>query len=173
MITDQPLTVVIDGRTIPLGLASSEPLVRAVMISLFTWRRANPDDALPDGKSRMGWWGDSFPTVANDRIVQADSARLHQVVWNLVKNAVKFTPAGGSIVIMTTNTPDGWPHRCIAIGVTDSGIGIDRELLPKIFDAFEQGDPNITRTFGGLGLGLAISKSLIEVHGGSILASSE
>lgn len=110
---------------------------------------------------------------AIDRIVQADSARLHQVVWNLVKNAVKFTPTGGHIIIITTNTPDNWPHRCIAIGVKDTGIGIDRALLPKIFDAFEQGDPNITRTFGGLGLGLAISKSLIEVHGGSILAASE
>ena len=67
MINDQPLTIVIDGRTIPLGLDSAEPLVRAVVISLFTWRRANPDDDLP-GDLRMGWWGDSFPTVADDRI---------------------------------------------------------------------------------------------------------
>lgn len=71
MITDQPLTVVIDGQTIPLGLDAEEPLVRAVMISLFTWRRANPDDELPSGDgilSRMGWWADNFPTVENDRI---------------------------------------------------------------------------------------------------------
>jgi len=67
MINDQALTVVIDGRTIPLGLDSDEPLVRAVIISLFTWRRANADDDLP-GDERMGWWGDSFPTVTNDRI---------------------------------------------------------------------------------------------------------
>lgn len=67
MINEQPLTVVIDGRTVPLGLDSTEPLVRAVIISLFTWRRANPDDELP-GSVRMGWWGDSFATVANDRI---------------------------------------------------------------------------------------------------------
>lgn len=67
MISDQALTVVIDGRTIPLGLDSAEPLVRAVMISLFTWRRANPDDPLP-GNLRHGWWGDAFPPVANDRI---------------------------------------------------------------------------------------------------------
>jgi len=67
MINDQPLTVVIDGQTTPLGLNSLTPLVRAVMISLFTWRRANPDDALP-GTERMGWWGDTFPTIANDRI---------------------------------------------------------------------------------------------------------
>lgn len=67
MIDNQPLTIVVDGRTVPLGLDSAEPLVRAVVISLFTWRRANPDDELP-GDLRMGWWGDSFPSVPNDRI---------------------------------------------------------------------------------------------------------
>lgn len=67
MITEQPLSVVIDGQAIPLGLDSQEPLVRAVMISLFTWRRANADDDLP-GNMKMGWWGDNFATVANDKI---------------------------------------------------------------------------------------------------------
>lgn len=67
MITDQALTVVIDGQAIPLGLNSSEPLVRAVMISLFTWRRANVDDDLP-GNLKMGWWGDNFASILNDRI---------------------------------------------------------------------------------------------------------
>lgn len=67
MIDNQPLTIIVDGRTVPLGLDSTEPLVRAVVISLFTWRRANPDDELP-GDLRMGWWGDSFPSVPNDRI---------------------------------------------------------------------------------------------------------
>lgn len=67
MINDQPLTIVIDGRSIPLGLDSQEPLVRAVMISLFTWRRANPDDDLP-ADSRHGWWGDIYPDIPNDRI---------------------------------------------------------------------------------------------------------
>lgn len=71
MITDQPLTIVIDGQSLPLGLDSAEPLVRAVIISLFTWRRANPDDVLPgigSDQQRMGWWGDTFPVVPNDRI---------------------------------------------------------------------------------------------------------
>lgn len=71
MINDQPLTIVVDGQTISLGLNSTEPLVRAVIISLFTWRRANPSDELPDvgpQAQRMGWWGDSFPVVPNDRI---------------------------------------------------------------------------------------------------------
>ena len=67
MTNDQALTVVIDGRTVLLGLASDEPLVRAVIISLFTWRRALPDDPLP-GDQRMGWWGDSFSPVVGDRI---------------------------------------------------------------------------------------------------------
>lgn len=71
MINDQPLTIVIDGQTLPLGLDSAEPLVRAVIISLFTWRRANPDDELPgvgSDQQRMGWWGDTLPPVPNDRI---------------------------------------------------------------------------------------------------------
>lgn len=67
MILDLPLTIEIDGQQIPLGLQSSEPLVRAVVISLFTWRRAEPDDDLP-GNQRMGWWGDSFAPVQGDRI---------------------------------------------------------------------------------------------------------
>ena len=67
MLTDQPLSIVVDGQTISLGLDSTEPLVRAVIISLFTWRRANADDELPSAE-RMGWWGDNFATVANDRI---------------------------------------------------------------------------------------------------------
>lgn len=71
MINDQPLTIVVDGQTVSLGLQSAQPLVRAVVMSLFTWRRANPDDKLPgsaDNFGRMGWWGDTFATVDNDRI---------------------------------------------------------------------------------------------------------
>ena len=67
MFNDQPLTVQIDGQVIKLGMDSAQPLVRAVIVSLFTWRRANPDDDLP-ADLRMGWWGDSFPTIPNDRI---------------------------------------------------------------------------------------------------------
>jgi len=67
MINDQPLTVVIDGQTIKLGLDATQPLVRAVVVSLFTWRRANRDDALP-AEQRMGWWGDTFAPIENDRI---------------------------------------------------------------------------------------------------------
>lgn len=67
MIESQPLTVVVNGQTVSLGMDSVEPLVRAVVISLFTWRRANPDDPLP-AERRQGWWGDTFPTAPRDRI---------------------------------------------------------------------------------------------------------
>jgi PAS domain S-box-containing protein len=101
--------------------------------------------------------------------VMADSARLHQVIWNVVKNAGKFTPTGGDIHVRTSRPAPGRLH----IEVRDTGVGLEPELLPKIFDAFEQGDTNVTRHFGGLGLGLAISKALVNRHNGSIWAESK
>jgi PAS domain S-box-containing protein len=98
----------------------------------------------------------------------ADGARLQQVFWNLIKNAVKFTPAGGRLQISTRNDQD---HH-IVIDVADTGIGIEPELLPRIFDAFEQGGRNVTSQFGGLGLGLAISKRVVDMHGGTIGVAS-
>src|SRR6185503_9281560 len=80
-----------------------------------------------------------------------DSARLQQVFWNLIKNAVKFTPPGGRIEISTRNPV---PNQ-IEIVVSDSGVGIEDILLPRIFEAFEQGGRDVTSRFGGLGLGLA------------------
>jgi signal transduction histidine kinase/ActR/RegA family two-component response regulator len=98
--------------------------------------------------------------------LQADPARLQQIFWNLIKNAVKFTPHGGKLSIRTTNNGDGQ----FRLEVEDSGCGIDPEVLPRIFRAFEQAG----RTqLGGLGLGLAISKALVEAHHGSISAESQ
>ena len=97
-----------------------------------------------------------------------DPARLQQILWNILNNASKFTPEGGHIEIVSANPA---PSR-ISIAITDSGIGIDPEVLPKLFDAFEQGDSSITRRFGGLGLGLAISKTLADLQGGTLTASS-
>ena len=94
----------------------------------------------------------------------ADPARLQQVFWNLVKNAAKFTPEGGRIEIATRNTQS---HQII-IEIKDTGIGIDEKLLPRIFDAFEQGGGTITSKYGGLGLGLAICKRVIDLHSGTI-----
>ena len=104
----------------------------------------------------------------NAGIVAGDSARLHQVFWNLLSNAAKFTPAHGQIDITTKAVSDS----LVRITVSDTGMGIPAEVLPNIFKAFEQGDPRITRQFGGLGLGLAISKRLIEAHQGSIVVET-
>src|SRR5205823_5889761 len=92
---------------------------------------------------------------AHDHFVQGDPARLQQVFWNLIKNSVKFTDEGGRISLVTSNPQPGQ----IGIEVSDTGIGIEADKLPKIFNAFEQGQSSITRKFGGLGLGLAISSA--------------
>jgi signal transduction histidine kinase len=103
--------------------------------------------------------------------VQGDGARLTQVFWNVLKNAVKFTPERGTIRICSRmEERDGREWACVS--VADSGIGIAAEALPRIFDAFEQGGRGITRQFGGLGLGLAISRAIVELHGGVIIAES-
>jgi signal transduction histidine kinase/methylmalonyl-CoA mutase cobalamin-binding subunit len=114
-------------------------------------------------------------TVTSDlaavrRFVWGDSARLSQVFWNLLKNAVKFTPEGGSIALRTRDDPQA---AAIVVTVTDTGIGIEADAAARIFDAFEQENRGITRRFGGLGLGLAICKALVDLHGGTIAVSSQ
>jgi signal transduction histidine kinase/ActR/RegA family two-component response regulator len=100
--------------------------------------------------------------------VRGDPARLRQIIWNLLKNAIKFTPAGGLVIVRTSNPT---PNRLL-LQVIDTGIGIQQALLGKLFSAFEQ-DEMDRRRYGGLGLGLTISKALVEAHEGSISASSE
>jgi signal transduction histidine kinase len=100
--------------------------------------------------------------------ILADAGRLQQVFWNLLENAVKFTPAGGTITCRSSIANDR-----LKIEILDTGIGIDSELLPKIFDAFEQGGDPQPRPLGGLGLGLAIVRGLVEAHGGTVSAESE
>ena len=106
---------------------------------------------------------------AADHRVHADPLRLQQVFWNLFHNAVKFTPAEGRIMVKSENAD---PRRLV-VEVADTGIGIEPDLLPLIFEPFEQGDRELTRTFGGLGLGLAVSRSLVEAHEGTLTAWSE
>ena len=100
--------------------------------------------------------------------IRGDSIRLQQIFWNLINNAVKFTPSGGQIAVRTYNDNAG--H--FRFEITDNGIGIERERLASIFTPFEQADPSVSRQFGGLGLGLAISKHLIDLHHGRIEAES-
>lgn len=106
---------------------------------------------------------------AGARMVHGDPARLQQILWNLLKNAIKFTPTNGQVTINCTDAADGK----VTIDVIDTGIGIDPQTLPRVFNAFEQGGSNVTRRFGGIGLGLAISKALAEAHGGTLTAASE
>src|SRR5262249_28137514 len=94
---------------------------------------------------------------------------LQQVFWNLVKNAIKFTQPTGNIYIRTSNPNP----KMMQIEVADDGAGIDAAVLPKIFNAFDQGEQAVTRQFGGLGLGLTISKALADLHGGTIRVFSD
>jgi len=111
---------------------------------------------------------------AADHHVDADPARLQQVFWNLIKNAGKFTPRGGKLSVTSRNDcQEGAAGATLLVEVRDSGIGIEAHVLPKIFDAFEQGDSATRRRFGGLGLGLAISRSVVSAHGGRLSAASE
>jgi len=100
--------------------------------------------------------------------ISADSARLHQIIWNLLSNAVKFTPHGGKICVRVEQ--DGADAR---VTVKDTGQGIEPEFLPRVFDRFLQADSSTTRSFGGLGLGLAIVRHLVELHGGTVSAESD
>jgi len=104
------------------------------------------------------------PSIAS---VSGDPGRLQQVVWNLLSNAVKFTPKGGKVDVILQRV-----NSHIEITVTDSGIGIEPEFLPFLFERFRQANSSTTRTHSGLGLGLSIVKQLVELHGGSVQAQS-
>ncbi len=101
--------------------------------------------------------------------VSGDAERLQQVVWNLLSNAVKFTPAAGRVSLAVQRV-DGSHVR---IAVSDTGVGISSTFLPRIFERFAQEDASTTRAHGGLGLGLSIVRSLVEMHGGTVTVSSD
>ncbi len=110
---------------------------------------------------------------ALEPVVLADAVRLQQVFWNVLKNAVKFTPPGGDIIVTSQLTSDG---RKLTVEISDTGIGLEPTEIERIFDAFSQGDhagAGGSHRFGGVGLGLAISRMLAELHHGSISAKSE
>ncbi|MDR3404382.1 MAG: response regulator [Chthoniobacter sp.] len=108
---------------------------------------------------------------ATEHVARVDAARLTQVFWNVLKNAIKFTPVGGQIFVRTRHE-EVQESRWLVVEVEDTGIGIPPQMLPRVFGAFQQGDRSITQQFGGLGLGLAISKAIMEAHGGTIAAAS-
>ena len=99
--------------------------------------------------------------------VRGDANRLQQVIWNLLANAIKFTPKEGKVQVALERV-----NSHLEVAVADTGIGIEPDFLPRVFDRFRQADPSTTRQFGGLGLGLSIVKHLVELHGGSVRAKS-
>jgi signal transduction histidine kinase len=100
--------------------------------------------------------------------IMGDPDRLQQICWNLLSNAVKFTPKGGRIQVLLERI-----NSSVELSVADNGKGIQPDFLPFVFDRFRQQEPSITRRFGGLGLGLSIVKSLVELHGGSVRVDSD
>jgi signal transduction histidine kinase len=105
---------------------------------------------------------------SNLGVVFADAGRLQQVILNLLSNAVKFTPAGGRITLSADAGTD-----LVTIRVSDTGAGIAPEMLSRVFERFWQADKSTTRRYSGVGLGLTISRHLVELHGGTIEAASE
>lgn len=103
----------------------------------------------------------------NSTFIWGDADRVQQILWNVINNAIKFTPNDGRIVVKISR---GNRHACVV--VVDSGIGIEPQFLPFMFDRFRQGDPGSTRRFGGMGLGLTIVKELVQLHGGTVKATS-
>jgi PAS domain S-box-containing protein len=134
-------------------------------------------DAEARGVELVSFYGEGV------RILRGDAIRLQQVVWNLLSNAIKFTPPGGRVEIRLSEEGEPMqpgnallsprsPVHSVAIAFSDTGIGISKEFLPFVFDRFRQADSSSTRHYGGLGLGLAIVRHLVELHGGTVWAES-
>jgi len=104
--------------------------------------------------------------------LMGDPARFQQVMWNLLRNSVRYTPDGGLVTIRTSNFEEDPGALCLKIEVSDTGIGIAPEFIGEIFNAFEQGGVTGHHRFGGLGLGLSIARAIVDMHGGSIRAES-
>src|SRR6185503_1117596 len=134
-------------------------------ISLSEIVRGSLDSIEPTAQAK----GVRLESVLDPRsvIVSGDPARLQQVFWNLLSNAVKFTPKGGKVQVLLQRV-----NSHIEFSVSDTGIGIPEDFLPHVFERFTQKDSSTHREYGGLGLGLAISKQLVDLHGGSIQAKS-
>jgi signal transduction histidine kinase len=99
--------------------------------------------------------------------IAADGGRMQQVVWNILSNAIKFTPSDGTVRIQLTRA-----NAHIELKVSDTGVGISPDFMPHLFERFRQGDASSSRRYGGLGLGLSIVKSLVELHGGTVSVTS-
>jgi signal transduction histidine kinase/ActR/RegA family two-component response regulator len=145
---------IISGK---LNLVLGETDLRAIVLAAI-------DAVRPAADSKSIALSESLESI--DGVI-ADGDRLQQVVWNLVSNAVKFTPKGGAVDVQLARAGSD-----VRITVSDTGEGIPSEVLPFVFERFRQADSSLTRRHGGLGLGLAIVRHLVELHGGSVAAES-
>ncbi|MEG3845031.1 ATP-binding protein, partial [Microcoleus sp. herbarium14] len=155
------LISMVEGAVNTVGLAadakSIELRLAIVDLDLETAEFCQPSEVSGDRESEL-----------NPRfLVSGDPGRLQQVIWNLLTNAIKFTPRGGRVSIRLQRLEEG-----VELAVTDTGIGIAANFLPYVFESFRQADATITRYHSGLGLGLAIVRQLVELHGGTVWASS-
>ena len=125
------------------------------------------DTARPTAEAK----GVQIQCVVDDETgaISGDPERLQQVLWNLLSNAIKFTPTGGRVQL-EVHARKGSEIR---IAVSDTGVGISTEFLPRVFERFQQEDASTTRAHGGLGLGLSIVRSLVELHGGRVNVHSD
>lgn len=157
-------TQLIDDLLDMSRIVSGKLLLDMRPVNLLEILRASIDTVAPaiEGKKLLLEVSAADPVVIN-----GDASRLQQVFWNLLVNAVKFTPEGGVIHVFTREVGDR-----VEVGVSDSGQGIDPEFLPRLFDRFTQADASTKRQHSGLGIGLSIVKSLIVLHGGNVRALS-
>ena len=147
------------------AIISGKLRLETVGVNLDAELRSSVDSIRPHADSRGVTL--TYEPSAEPLVIEADPHRLHQVMSNLLTNAVKFTPAGGRVVLACRQEA----HDAV-LTITDTGIGVPADTQPFIFDAFRQGDSSLTRGHGGLGLGLAIARHLVDLHGGSIRVDS-
>jgi len=157
------LTRLVDDLLDVARLTSGKIELRSEAVDLHALAAQCLESLAQPGRSR----GQSVELRGEAVCVNGDPTRLAQVLDNLVDNALKYTPAGGSVVIATERSGD-----LAVLRVCDSGMGMVPELVPRVFDLFSQAPQNLARSHGGLGLGLALVKRLVELHGGSVSASS-
>jgi len=147
------------------SIASGKVRLELLPLSPAAIATAAIDTVRPSAEARQITITTDFETAPG--MVSGDASRLQQIIWNLLTNAIKFTPRGGTVTVGVRREDDQ-----IAVTVTDNGAGIASEFIGHVFERFRQADATTTRKHGGLGLGLAIAKHLVEQHGGTISASS-